>query len=99
MLDDSPDSSHSNPKKRSNPFKKILDDVKKLVKKDEAEDKNLSSFEASKNEKNKESNQHSGSSNIPKIETPETKETERSMRAKKAKVKEEKLPKKYRKGW
>lgn len=99
MVNKSLDNSHDNPKKRSNHLKNILYYVKKFMKKDGDEDEKPSSFETSKNEKNKESNQQFGSSNIPKIETPETKEADRSIRAKKAKVKEQKLPKKYRKGW
>jgi hypothetical protein len=116
MVDNSPDSLHNNPKKKTNPFKKILDDVKKFMKKDEEKDKKPSSFEApkkgkkekdkkpssfkeSKKEKSPELNQQPEDSNIPKIETPETKEAERSMRERKGKIKEQKLPKKYRKGW
>jgi hypothetical protein len=150
MVDKSPDSLHDNPKKKNNPFKKILDDVKKFIKKDDEKDKKPSSFEApkkgkkeeakkpssfeatkkekkeedkkshsfevskkekrekdkkpssfkeTKREKDPELDQQPENSSIPKIETPETKEAERSMRERKAKVKEQKLPKKYRKGW
>lgn len=98
MVDNNPDSAHSNPKKSSNPFKKILDDVKKFMKKEE-EEKKPSSFETLKKEKNQASNQELRSSNIPKLETPETKEAEKSARVRKAKVNEQRLPKKYKKGW
>jgi hypothetical protein len=98
MVDNNPNSAN-NPKKWSNPLKKVLGDVKKFMKKEGGEDKKPSSFETSKNEINQESKQGSESSNIPKFETPETKEAERSARVRKAKVKEQKLPKKYRKGW
>ena len=98
MVDNNPNSAHSNPKKSSNPFKKILDDVKKFMKKEDDE-KKPSSFEALKKEKNQGSNQELRSSNIPKLETPETKEAEKSARVRKAKVNEQKLPKKYKKGW
>ena len=91
MVDNSPISSHNNPEKRSNPFKKIIDDVKNFLKKDE-EDNKPSSFEASKTEKNPDLN-------IPKFETPETKEAKRSMRERKANNKEQKLPTKFKKGW
>ena len=150
MVANSPDSSHNNPKKKNNPFKKILDDVKKFMRKDEKKDERPSSFEApkkgkkeedkkpssveaskkgtkeevkkslsfeaskkrkrekdrkpsslkeSRSEKGPELNQQPEDSNIPKIETPETKEAERSMRERKGKIKEQKLPKKFRKGW
>lgn len=98
MVDNNPDSAHNNPKKSSNPFKKILDDVKKFMRKEE-EEKKPSSFETLKKEKNQASNQELRSSNIPKLETPETKEAEKSARVRKAKVNEQKLPKKYKKGW
>jgi uncharacterized protein with WD repeat len=91
MVDNRPISSHNNPEKRSNPFKKILNDVKNFMKKDE-EDNKLSSFEASKTGKNQDSN-------LTKFETPETKEAKRSMRERKANNKEQKLPKKFKKGW
>ncbi len=91
MVDNSPISSHNSPEKRINPFKKMLNDVKNFLKKDE-EDNKSSSFEASKTEKNPDSN-------IPKFETPETKEAKRSMGERKANKKEQKLPKKFKKGW
>jgi len=99
MADNDPNGAHNNPKKKSNPFKKIFNDVKKLIVKEEEDDKRPASFEVPTKEKNKESNQQSGISNITKIETPETKEAERSMRERKGKIKEQKLPKKFRKGW
>jgi hypothetical protein len=150
MVANSPDSSHNNPKKKNNPFTKIIEDVKKFIKRDDEKDKKPSSFEApkkgkkeedqkpssfeaskkgkkeevkkspsfeaskkrkrekdnrpssfreSRSEKDLESNQQPEDSNIPKIETPETKEAERSMRERKGKIKEQKLPKKFRKGW
>ena len=74
--------------------------LKKFIKKEEEENEKPDSFETSQNEKNLESDLDKfGSSNTPKFETPETKEAERSMRERKAKIKEQKLPKKYRKGW
>jgi hypothetical protein len=54
MVDNSPDSLHNNPKKKNNPFKKILDGVKKFMKKDEEKDKKPSSFEAPKKGKKEE---------------------------------------------
>jgi hypothetical protein len=98
MVDNNPNSAN-NPKKWSNPLKKVLGDVKKFMKKEGGEDKKPSSFETSKNEINQELKQGSGSSSIPKFETLETKEVERSMRTRKSKIKEQKLPKKYKKGW
>lgn len=50
MVDKSPISSHNNPEKMSNPFKKILNDVKNFMKKNE-EDNKPSSFEGSKTKK------------------------------------------------
>jgi hypothetical protein len=99
MVDNNPGSVHNNPKKRCNQLKKIFDDVKKFIKREEEENEKPASFETSQNEKNLELSQQLGSSNTPKFETPETKEAERSMRERKAKIKEQKLPKKYRKGW
>lgn len=98
MVDNNPNSTN-NPKKWSNPLKKVIGDVKKFMKKEGGEDKKPSSFETSENEISQESKQGSEGSNIPRFETPETKEAERSARERKAKVKEQKLPKKYRKGW
>ena len=97
MVDDH-SNSVNNPTKWSYPLTKVLGDMKKFMKKEE-EEKKPSSFETLKKEKNQASNQELRSSNIPKLETPETKEAERSARVRKAKVKEQKLPKKYRKGW
>lgn len=91
MVDNSPISSRNNPEKRINPFKKMLDGVKNFMKKDE-EDNKPSSFEASKIKKNQDSN-------IPKLETSETKKAKRSTRERKANNKEQKLPKKFKKGW
>ncbi len=98
MVNNNPESEHNNPKKGSQ-LRKIFDGMKKFIKKEEEEDKNPASFRTSKNEKNQESNQQLGSSKIPKLETPETQEAEKSMRKRKANIKEQKLPKKYRKGW
>ncbi|MCC4765427.1 hypothetical protein FXW07_01915 [Methanosarcina sp. DH1] len=91
MVDNNPDSPHNNPEKRKNPFKKMLDNMKNLIKKDD-EDNKPSSFEASKTEKNK-------GSNTPKLEASETKKDKRSTRERKANSKEQKLPKKFKKGW
>ncbi len=91
MVDNKPINPHNNSEKKSNPFKKILNGVKNFMKKDE-EDNKLSSFEASKIKKNQ-------NSNIPKIETPETKKAKRSTRERKANNKEQKLPKKFKRGW
>ncbi|AKB43653.1 MULTISPECIES: hypothetical protein [Methanosarcina] len=91
MVDNNPDSPHNNPEKRKNPFKKMLDNMKNLIKKDD-EDNKPSSFEASKTEKSK-------GSNTPKLEASETKKDKRSTRERKANSKEQKLPKKFKKGW
>ncbi|AKB50966.1 hypothetical protein MSBRW_1713 [Methanosarcina barkeri str. Wiesmoor] len=91
MVDNNSNSSHNNPEKRKNPFKKMLDNMKNLVKKDNEDDKQ-SSFEASKTRKNQDSNN-------PKLETSETKKAKRSTRERKANTKEQKLPKKFQKGW
>jgi hypothetical protein len=133
MVDKSPDGSSNKLQKKSNPFKKILADVKKFIKKDEEENKKPSSFVAAKNEKketgkkptsfeaakkkkreknkkspsfkeskkekNPELSQQSANSSVLGIEAPEAKEDKTSMQEKKAKIKEQKLPKKYRKGW
>ena len=98
MVDNNPNNAN-NPKKWNNPLKKVLSDVKKLMKKEDGKDTKPSSFETSKNEINQESKQGSESSNIPKFETPETKDAEKSARVRKGQIKEQKLPKKYRKGW
>jgi hypothetical protein len=133
MVDKSPNSLLNSLKKKNNPFKKILDNVKKLVKKDDEKDKKPSSFEApkkgrtvedkksrsfesskkgrreknrkpspvkgSKKEKGPELNQQPENSKIQKKETSETEEADISTRESKGKVKEQKLPKKFRKGW
>jgi hypothetical protein len=116
MVDNSPDGSYNKLQKKSNPFKKILADVKKFIKKDEEENKKPSSsiaaknekketgkkpssFKESKKEKNPELSQQSAKSSILGIEAPEAEEVKTSMKEKKAKIKEQKLPKKYRKGW
>lgn len=91
MVDSNSNSLHNNPEKRKNPFKKMLDNVRNLIKKD-GEDNKTSSFESSKTRKNQDSN-------IPKLETPETKKAKRSTRERKANNKEQKLPKKFKKGW
>lgn len=133
MVDKSSDSLLNNLKKKNNPFKKIFENVKKLIKKDDEKERNPSSVEApkkgkkenvkksptlepskkgrrgkgkrsssvkeSKNEKSSEINRQLEDSGIPKIETPETKEAEKSMKENRGKIKEQKLPKKYKKGW
>lgn len=91
MVDNNPNSQHNTSEKRKNPFKKMLDNVRNFIKKDE-EDDETSSFEASKTRKNQ-------GSNIPKLETPETKKAKRSTHERKANNKEQKLPKKFKKGW
>jgi hypothetical protein len=91
MADNNPNSSYNNPEKRKNPFKKMLDSMKSLVKKEE-EDTKPSSFEDTKTRKNQ-------GSNISKHETSESKKAKRSTRERKANNKEQKLPKKYQKGW
>lgn len=149
MVDKSPDSLINNLKKKNNPFKKILDNVKKYIKNDEEKDekpsfeapkkgkkedvkkpssleaskkgkreevkksrsfeaskkgkrekrKRPSSFKESRNEKSPESNQKQETANIPIFGTSETKEAEKAMQESKSKSKEQKLPKKFRKGW
>jgi len=77
-------------KKRSNPFKKMFDDMKNLVKKD-GEDNKQSSLKESKSE-----NQESKNS---KREINGKKEVKRSTREKRGNNKEQKLPKNLKKGW
>jgi regulator of replication initiation timing len=91
MVDNSPISSHNNSEKGISPFKKMLDGVKNFLKKND-EDNKLSSFEASKIKKNQDPS-------IPKLETSETKKSKRSTRERKANSKEQRLPKKFKKGW
>jgi len=91
MADNNPNSPHNNPEKRKNPFKKMLDSMKNIIKKDE-EDNKPSSFEASKTRKNQ-------GSNISKLETSESKKAKRSTHERKANNKEQRLPKKFKKGW
>jgi len=91
MVDNNSISSHNNPEKRSNPFKKMLNNMMNFMKKDE-EDNKSPSFEESKNGKNQDSK-------IPKFETPETRGAKKSMSERKANKKEQKLPKKLKKGW
>lgn len=91
MADNNPNSSHNSPEKRKNPFKKMLDSMKSLIKKDE-EDIKPSFFEEAKTRKNE-------GSNISKLETSESKKDKRSTRERKANNKEQKLPKKFKKGW
>lgn len=90
MVNNSP-ISPNNPEKKGNIFKKILNDMKNFMKKDE-EDNKPSSFEASKTGKNQDSN-------IPKRELSESKKAKRSTHERKANNKEKKLPKKFKKGW
>jgi hypothetical protein len=92
-------SSYEAPKKEKKEEDKKSHSFEAAKKGKREKDKKPSSFEGSKKEKNSELNQQPENSSIPKIETPETKEAERSMREKKGKIKEQKLPKKYRKGW
>ncbi|HEY3361507.1 MAG TPA: hypothetical protein VGK06_06660 [Methanosarcina sp.] len=99
MADHNPDSVHNNPKKRNNQLKRIFNDVKKFIKREGEEEKKPASFETSNKKKNKESDQQLESSSALKFETPKTQEAEKSIRERKAKTKEQKLPKKYRKGW
>jgi hypothetical protein len=54
MVDKRPDSLLNNLKKKNNPFKKILEDVRKFIKKDDEKDKKPSSFEAPKKVKREE---------------------------------------------
>lgn len=94
MVDNSSHNSHKNPGKKISPFKKIFDNMKNFMKKDE-EDNNPSSFEVSKTEK-------SPDSNILELEKSgkndkSGKNEKRSMHEKKSSKKEQKLPKKYKK--
>jgi hypothetical protein len=99
MVNGNPNNTHDNPEKKDNQLKKIFNNVKKFIKKEGEEEKKPVSFETSKKEKNQESNQQLDSSKALKSNTPKTKEAERSTRERKAKIKEQKLPKKYKKGW
>lgn len=98
MANGNPNNTYNNPKK-DNQLKRIFNDVKKFIKKEGEKEKKPVSFETSKKEKNQESNQQLDSSKTLKFKTPETKEADRSIRERKAKIKEQKLPKKYKKGW
>lgn len=91
MVDNSPISSHNNPEKRGNPFKKMLNNMKSFLKKGEEVNK-PSSFEASNIEKNPDSN-------IPRSETCKKRKAKRSMRERRANNNEQKLPTKLKKGW
>jgi len=91
MVDNNPNSPHNNPEKRKSPFKKMLDNMRNLVIKD-VEDNEPSSFEAFEIGKNQDSNN-------PKPEMSETKKAKRSTSERKANSKEQKLPKKFKKGW
>ncbi|HII90832.1 MAG TPA: hypothetical protein HA262_01310 [Methanosarcina sp.] len=91
MVDNNPNGPHNNPEKRKNPFKKMIDNMRNLVIKD-GEDNKPSSFEAFEIGKNQDSNNK-------KSETSETKKAKRSTRERKSNSKEQKLPKKFKKGW
>jgi len=91
MVDNNPNSPHNNPEKRKSPFKKMLDNMRNLVIKD-VEDNEPSSFEAFEIGKNQDSNNQ-------KPEMSETKKAKRSTRERKSNSKEQKLPKKFKKGW
>lgn len=90
MIDNSPVESHNDFEKRSNPFKKLVDNVKNFMKKN-AEDKR-SSFEVSGTEKNPDSD-------ALKYEAYKKREAKRAMRERRANSNEQKLPAKFKKGW
>ncbi len=85
--------------KWSNPLKKVLRDVKEFMKIEKEENKKPASFSKSINGKDTELKQGSKNSTVLKIATHETKKAKRSEKIKKDTDKEQKLPKKYRKGW
>lgn len=91
MIDNSPIGSHNNFEKKSNPFRKIISNVKSFMKKD-GEVNRQSSFEISKTEKNSDSD-------IPKSETYKKREVKRSKHVMRANKNEQKLPAKFKKGW
>lgn len=91
MIDNSSTGSHNDFEKKSNPFKKIIDNVKNLMKKD-GEDNKRSSFEASKTET-------SPDSNTQRYEAYKKREAKRTMRERRANSNEQKLPAKFKKGW
>jgi N-acetylmuramoyl-L-alanine amidase CwlA len=91
MVDISSIRSHNDTEKKLNPFKKMLNDVKNFMKKDEEVNK-TPSFEGPKTEKKPDSN-------TPKFETREKKKAKRSMRERRANNNEQKLPTKFKKGW
>lgn len=91
MIDNSPIDPHNNFEKKSNPFKKIVDNIK-IFMKINGEDNKPSSFETSKTEK-------SPDSNILKYEAYKKREAKRAMRERRANSNEQKLPAKFKKGW
>jgi hypothetical protein len=88
-----------NSTKWSNPLNKVICGVKKFMKNEAEEEKKPSSFSTSISEMNQKSKQRSESPTILKIVPTEAKKTKRSERIRKDTDKEQKLPKKYRKGW
>ncbi|MDQ1253749.1 MAG: hypothetical protein QG646_2938 [Euryarchaeota archaeon] len=81
MVDKSSDSLLNNLKKKNNPFKKIFENVKKLVKKDDEKGRNPSSVEAPKKGKKE---------NVKKSPTLEPSKKGRRGKGKRSSVKESK---------
>lgn len=114
MVDISPDSLQNNQKKK-NPFKKILDDVKKFMKKDEEKDMKSIPLETPLKENKteekkpisaKEVKKNRRSAMVQQTENSKAKKVENTekkesekSREKKGRINEKKLPKKFRKGW
>ena len=91
MINNSPIGPQGNFEKRSNPFKKIVNNVKNFMKKN-GEDEKPPSFDTSKNEK-------SPDPNALKYEKYKKREAKRAMRERRANSNEQKLPAKFKKGW
>lgn len=91
MIDNSPVESHNDFEKRTNPFKKLVDNVKNFIKKN-GEGNKRSSFEVSGTEKGPDSD-------ALKYEAYKKREAKRAMRKRRANSNEQKLPAKFKKGW
>lgn len=102
MADNKPVNEDNSPRKWSNPFKKVLGDVKKLMKIEEKKEERKESIveKPSTPEISKKRNvQTPESSKAEKTESSETKVVEKRKKTNKTNAKEQKLPKKYKKGW
>ena len=99
MADNKPVSEDDSSKKWSNPFKKVLGDVKKLIKSEEKHEEIVEHKPPVSNASKEKNTRKPEKTRTGNLEKSETEEPEKETKSRKAKMKEQKLPKKYRKGW